>query len=80
MKEQEIYEFIYNFLKKNLNKEVDIQLESNLSDLQLSSFIFIQMIVELEMQFKIEVDDENLVADNFTTIKDFVSYIDSCVE
>ena len=78
--EEEIYEFVSGFLKKNMDVEADIQLEANIKDLQISSYQFIQMIVELEMEYDIEIEDENLLSENYATIKDFVFYINSCIE
>lgn len=61
-------------LKNNLQIELE-DYNENLSLLGIDSLVFIQLIIEIEQEFQIEIDDTDLSLENFLTINDFVSYI-----
>lgn len=67
-------------LIKILKKRVDakqIMLDSNLFDIGLDSVNFIQFVVEIEREFSIEIEDENLHIDAFENIGTLKLYIEA---
>ena len=52
-----------------------IELETALKDIKADSLHWVQIIIAVETAFNIEVDIDKMK--NFTTIGDFVSYIDA---
>lgn len=56
-------------------KEADINIQSELSEIGISSFEFIKIIVMIEVEFGFEFEDDKLAANNFVTIRDLVEYI-----
>lgn len=53
----------------------NITVQSALSEIGISSFEFIKIIVVIEVEFGVEFEDDKLEANNFVTIKDLVEYI-----
>lgn len=80
MKEQQILQFIKKFLEEKTLKELDINRETKLNELQINSFLFIQLIVEIELEFDIEFEDEKLLLENYNQLKDMIQYIVECIE
>jgi len=58
--------------------ESDISEETLLKDIKADSLHWVQIIVSLEDAFDIEIDFEKMK--DFTTVADFVSYVESCRE
>lgn len=50
------------------------------SDIDVDSILFIQIAVQLESVFDIEIDPEHLIVESYKTIFDFVDYIDGLIE
>lgn len=57
--------------------EDDIGLDTELKDVKADSLHWVQIIVGVENALDIEIDVDRMRG--FTTIDDFVSYLDSCV-
>ena len=55
----------------------DIKPDTKLKEIKADSLHWIQIIVGLENAFDIEIDIDKMK--EFSTIGDFISYIDSCV-
>lgn len=55
----------------------EINLETALKDIKADSLHWVQIIVAAENTFNIEIDIDRMK--DFTTIEDFVKYIESCV-
>ena len=56
----------------------EINLETALKDIKADSLHWVQIIVAAENTFNIEIDIDRMK--DFTTIEDFVKYIESCVK
>lgn len=58
--------------------EVDCIIDSTslVDDLGFSSINLVQLVVDLENEFNIEISDENLTIEKLATFKDVVSIID----
>ena len=54
--------------------------ESDLAELGLDSLQFIEFIVEIEKEFHIEVDDQDLYAENYDTLGSLFSTLDQYLE
>lgn len=71
--EQDLCEHILNILIKNeMIKEKQnlpiIQADTDLSSVGMDSFLFIQLIVQLETIYSIEIADEDLLIEHFSSI------------
>ncbi|KYD04430.1 hypothetical protein B4102_3276 [Heyndrickxia sporothermodurans] len=58
-------------LKSNLPIEKDLDLIKN----GLDSLGIVQLILSLESEFEIEIDDEDLILENFLTIEKIVEFM-----
>ena len=56
----------------------EISLETALKDIKADSLHWVQIIVAVENAFNIEIDFDRM--QEFTTIADFIKYIESCVK
>lgn len=65
--EQDFIESLYNITDM---KDINI-----FDDLGYDSIKFIQLIVDLEEYFKVEIDDDMLLMENFSTIKQITDLI-----
>lgn len=75
--EQELCKYVLEILIENGNiKEGEklplIQLDTDLSSVGMDSILFIQLIVLLETSYSIEIDDEDLLIEHFSTINKIV--------
>ena len=60
------------------NEDIEkIDLQSNLIGMGYNSLNFIELVVKAELEFEIEFNDDDLDYRKFTTVKDFVDYIES---
>ena len=62
-------------IMKSLIKVESIEMEDDMSDLGLNSFIFVKLIIKIEEEFDIDFDDEDLDLDNFKKFRNIVEYI-----
>ena len=53
--------------------------EDRMSELQINSLDFIKIIVELEEKFSIEVEDDRLSKDAFSSLNYFIHYIEDLI-
>ena len=53
----------------------NIGLDTDFVDIELDSIEFITIIVEVETNYEIEFDDENMLINNHRSIGDFVEYV-----
>ena len=65
--EKIIKEIVRETLKLNVNKEINDN--DDLINLGLDSLKAIEIVVSIEEKFQIEIDDEDLLVDNFASIK-----------
>ena len=70
-----ISERVLQIIKENLSEEKNINAEDLLQDLEISSIIFIQIIVALENEFNFEFEDEKLLFTEFPAAKDMIDYV-----
>ncbi|SDN48756.1 acyl carrier protein [Fictibacillus solisalsi] len=66
---------IMNCLKKVLHN-VEFDHESNLLDLGIDSMTFIRLVVEIEDEFDIEIEDEEIVLQNFESVESIVKLVE----
>lgn len=64
--EKIIKEIVKETLKLNVNKEINDN--DDLINLGLDSLKAIEIVVSIEEKFQIEIDDEDLLVDNFASI------------
>ena len=53
----------------------NINLNTTFDEIELDSIEFITIIVEVESNYEIEFDDENMLISNYQRIGDFVEYV-----
>lgn len=53
----------------------NINLNTTFDEIELDSIEFITIIVEVESNYEIEFDDENILISNYQCIGDFVEYV-----
>lgn len=75
--EQEVCEYVLDILIENGDiKEREklplIQLDTDLYSIGMDSLLFIQLIVLLETAYSIEIDDEDLLIERFSTINQII--------
>ncbi|WP_336783260.1 acyl carrier protein [Paenibacillus illinoisensis] len=61
-------ELITNKLSEVLNRATDLDFETELRNVGLDSIKTIEFIVNLEVEFDIQIDDQDLLVENFSTI------------
>lgn len=74
MLEKEVKEKVENILKTHLDTEADISGEP-LSDLGINSIDALELLIEIENEFDIEIPDEDLNADLFSSVEYLSNYI-----
>lgn len=55
-------------LSEMLNREVSIDYETDLRKEGLDSIKTIELIVNIEVEFDIQIDDQDLLVENFSTV------------
>lgn len=78
MDRKEIYEKVCMLLDRLelINRKAkSLEMDTKLEDCGLTSFTFIQFIVELENDFNLHVDDDELLPDQFDTLDKIVCFI-----
>ncbi len=77
---KKVYEFIDSLLETahepRLEKNLDNDIE--LGDLGINSIQFIQLIILIETEYKIEIPDEYLLLYNMNTVSEIASVIEQC--
>ena len=53
----------------------NIDLDTTFDKIELDSIGFVTIIVEIETNYEIEFDDENMLINNYRSIGDFVEYV-----
>lgn len=53
-----------------------IGLDENLQDLGVNSSSYIRIVTDIEKEFDIEFDDENLDYKRFATLKDIINFVE----
>lgn len=53
--------------------------DEDLENLGLTSVLLLQFIVNLEQEFKIEIDEEDIIEDNFGTVNKIARYINDII-
>lgn len=79
----DVQERVIKIIKKQLEEVVtdkEIELECELSSLGVNSVIFVKSVVEIENEFEIEFDDNDLNFNNFKVIKDLCDYVGNKIE
>lgn len=80
MNRTEIYEKVCILLDRlNLidKKAESLEMDAKLDECGLTSFTFIQFLVELENEFNMHIDDEELFLEQFDTLDKIVCFIDA---
>ena len=74
MKRDEIFKFIENYLFNFCGIEFEINEKTNIkNELNLDSLDMLEIIFELENEYKIDIDDE--IFSELKTIEDVVNYV-----
>lgn len=68
-------ELIYDVIKQNMNKSVDLNADITFREAGIDSVEFITMIIALEEKFDIRFEDMQLVYDSYKTIGQFVGVV-----
>ncbi len=69
-----IREKIYNIIKDNVDKRENIILEGPFEDIGVGSLSFVKIMVELEIQFEVEIEDKYYTGE-YENIRDFIDKI-----
>lgn len=67
-------EKIYTIIKDNVDKREPINLEGTFEDIGVGSLGLVKMLVEIEIQFEIEIDDTYYTGE-YEHIGDFINKI-----
>lgn len=67
---------IYQILKKYVDKSVVLEPNTPMEELNIDSFQFIQISVEIEEVLKIKIDDEMLDMSEFHKLGDFTGMLE----
>lgn len=76
---EEMEEIIKNIVTEILkldNNDVNISLEDDLTSFGLDSLNAIEIVVNLESEFDIQIDDDDLLIDNLSSIHKIMGLID----
>ncbi len=73
--EEKVINIIYQALQ--VESDVEITANTQLSDLLFDSIDFVQMVVSLENEFNFEFDDEKLILDQFSSVESVIEYVKS---
>ncbi|UFJ42417.1 phosphopantetheine-binding protein [Brevibacillus humidisoli] len=65
---------------KNISGRDDVHFESDLLDLDMNSVKLIEMLIELEMTFDVDVLDEQLNLDELNRVCDVYEYMNRLLE
>ena len=82
MERKIIEEKVSNSLQKIGGNEIaiaKINSATNFSEIGVTSADYIKLIVSLEEEFGIEIEDENLIPDNFKTYGDFIDLLERLI-
>lgn len=77
---EEIEEKLRSILRKFVNNEAyldNLNSEINLDGLGINSISFIKIIVQIESEFDIEFDENDLNSQRFETLSDIVLYVEN---
>ncbi len=69
-----IREKIYTIMKDNVDKRENINLEGTFEDIGVGSLRFVKIMVELEIQFEVEIDDKYYTGE-YKNIGEFIDKI-----
>lgn len=72
-------ERVLEILRKFIAKDVEINDNTSIEELNIDSFTFIKFIVEVEAEFNIEITDDKLDMSEFHSFFELVEFIDSLV-
>ena len=76
MRMEETAEKVLGALSKVLQNKRKITLNSSLADdLEMDSFMAVELLFELEDQYNIEIPDEEI--ENFKTVTDIIQYLEN---
>jgi len=73
--EKRIKKIIINKLKSRITEEDIIPSTNILTDLQFNSVLFVEFIVNLEEEFNIKIENEDLNVNQFFTFEIFIDYL-----
>ena len=79
IKENEIKKFIVNYLEKKgkISKNIDIDNLNFLETGYIDSIGIIKFIVEIEEKFNIQISEEDIISEQFKTVKGLVLLIEN---
>mgnify|MGYP001624131561 CR=1 FL=1 len=72
----DVYEFVITQLGKILSI-INCTLDTTLKELDVNSYIFIKLVVEIEIKYNIEFDDDFLDYTKFITVRDVCQYAET---
>ena len=71
---------IIEILYENLSEDIrSIDMDTQIANLQISSLLFIQIVVAIEEEFGIEFSDDRLEAETFSTVLSLAQYVDGLI-
>ena len=77
-----ILDAVSNFIMEKINEVVGLNVKSTgemLTDLNVNSLNFIEIVVKIEDEFSIEFEDDKLMYNSFATIDDLISYVKTLI-
>lgn len=80
MEKKEIYEKVCVLLDRLelIDREAKcLEMDKKLDECGLTSFTFIQFIVELENEFSLHIEDDELLPEHFDTLDKIIYFIDT---
>lgn len=79
--EQKVMNGIKELIADILESQEEISEDARLvEDLGIDSVLILQLIANIEMQFNITFDDEDLLVDKFSTVSSLADYITELME
>lgn len=55
--------------------ETELTLNTALTDMDIDSIVYLELLVDIECEFEIEFEDEDLLIETFTSIGDIVDAV-----
>jgi acyl carrier protein len=70
-----LFILLKELIEESINKEVHLAMKTDLTKEGMNSLTLIEMIVELEDQLSIEILDDDLTLENFSTIESIINLL-----
>ncbi len=71
-----ILSFIIATVTEYMDESINIEYDTDISEININSILFVQLVLKIESEFDVEFDDAMLITSKYKTIGDVVSYVE----